>query len=206
MRNKLIKCIVFVLLLAATGKTYAQNNPYVDDRFVHYGFSLGVEALSYDFRRGAPSTLAFAANIGGIIDLRLTKYLNLRFLPSISLGTHRKYNTNDVISYPILLPAYLKWTALREGNIRPYVIVGAGVQVEIIDPKKANEQYRNRYIDAFVGGGFGCDLYFKWFKLCPEIRYQIGLLGGIMEPGSTIMPAPFEGPFQQRLSLVFNFE
>ena len=200
MRNKLIKCIVFILLLAATGKTYAQNNPYVDDRFVHYGFSLGVEALSYDFR-GDPSTLAFAANVGGIIDLRLTKYLNLRFLPSISFGTPRDYYGKPVHSIPFLVPVYLKWTALREGNIRPYATVGGGMQVEFFQNK---EQYRNDVIDAFVGGGFGCDIYFRWFKLCPEIRYQIGLIGGIKEKGAIVTNG--DKVLQQRLSLVFNFE
>ena len=203
MRNKLIKSIAFVLLLITTGKAYAQNNPYVDDRIVHYGWFLGGEVLSYDLR-GPAADIGGAFSVGGIIDLRLAKYLNLRFLPTINFGA-LKYNGNQIITTPLCLPLYLKWTASRDMNIRPYVVVGGGLQVEM-NQGDSEEKYRNSYIDAFVGGGFGCDLYFKWFKLCPEIRYQIGLLGGIMEPGNKVMPTPFEAPFQQRVSLVFNFE
>jgi hypothetical protein len=205
MKNKLIKCFVCCILLLAASKTYAQNNPYVDDRIVHYGWFLGGEILSYDFRRGPAAELGGAFTVGGIIDLKLAKYLSLRFLPSINFGTLVYSGKTNIITTPLCLPLYLKWTASREMNFRPYVTVGAGVQVEM-NQGDSNDKYRNSYIDAFVGGGFGCDLYFRWFKLCPEIRYQIGLLGGVMEPGEKVMPPPFEGPFQQRISVVFNFE
>ena len=203
MKNKLIKCFVCCILLLAASKTYAQNNPYVDDRIVHYGWFLGGEILSYDFR-GPAAELGGAFTVGGIIDLKLAKYLSLRFLPSINFGALNYYG-NNVITTPLCLPLYIKWTASREMNIRPYVTVGAGIQVEM-NQGDSDEKYRNNYMDAFVGGGFGCDLYFRWFKLCPEIRYQIGLLGGVMEPGDRVMPAPFTKPFQQRISVVFNFE
>ena len=139
MKNKLIKCFVCCILLLAASKTYAQNNPYVDDRIVHYGWFLGGEILSYDFR-GPAAELGGAFTVGGIIDLKLAKYLSLRFLPSINFGALNYYG-NNVITTPLCLPLYIKWTASREMNIRPYVTVGAGIQVEMIKTSRKSSLY-----------------------------------------------------------------
>ena len=38
--------VLFVLLMAAM-PLRAQNNPYVDDKLIHFGFYMGVDMLSY---------------------------------------------------------------------------------------------------------------------------------------------------------------
>ena len=41
-------CIAICFVLAAVASPLmAQNNPYVDDKLLHFGFSLGVDMLSY---------------------------------------------------------------------------------------------------------------------------------------------------------------
>ena len=32
----------------ALGQAHAQNNPYIDDKLVHFGFFLGLDMLSYN--------------------------------------------------------------------------------------------------------------------------------------------------------------
>ena len=36
------------------------------------------------------------------------------------------------------------------------------------------ELIAQHWLDYFCEAGFGCDIYFRWFKLCPEITYRIG--------------------------------
>lgn len=73
------------------------NNPTYDDKILHFGFSLGLNAYSFNFRRSAPSSKndslfvgiahlepGFQVNV--ISDLRLGTYFNLRCMPGINFG------------------------------------------------------------------------------------------------------------------------
>ncbi len=203
MKDKLLKYILgCVLLLSVVDPVYAGNNPYADDKIIHYGYYLGLDILSYDLRDKGASTLGAGFSVGGIVDIKLHRVLNLRFTPGIGFG-QRKYDGNAVNSVPVNIPLYLKWTAAREANFRPYVIVGGGMQMDLF---RNLEAYRNQFLDGFVGGGFGCDLYFRWFKLCPEIRYQIGFEDEILEGNDGNVKILVGPAFQQKLSITFNFE
>ena len=86
-------------------------------------------------------------NVGFITDLRLCNYLNLRFCPGMQFSSRTlSYKTEsgnpvvgapgtgskvDVLAIPVYLPLYLKWSAAREGNYRPYVIAGGGVSFNV---------------------------------------------------------------------------
>lgn len=252
MRNRLLKYLICCILLLAVGKTYAQNNPYVDDKLLHFGFFLGVDMLSYlveendsitqlgmphsDGHVYHPRAMAVGPgfSVGFITDLRLTKHLNLRFTPSLSFGertvTYKSYtladsligytntarNTPSLLTIPISIPLYLKWSADREVNYRPYVIVGGGIQFECFRDK--DKELLHQPIDFFVSAGFGCDFYFRWFKLCPEIKYQIGFMdahmptsvseaeGWQLSQGKYFYSDAIKRMTHQKISIIFNFE
>jgi len=224
----------------------AMNQPYYDDKLIHFGFSLGVNFMSFS----TPETLTpqsgmiqsgdnvrFFQNevfnarcsymlpgfsVGFITDIRLARYLSLRFTPQLHFGqrviTYRSESGNidrlqtDVLSLPLTIPLELKWAAEREGNYRPYVIVGAGVSYNFGQDKK--KPILTKPFDYFIQVGAGCDFYFEWFKLCPELKYQIGL-GDILAPVDERTEIQQQEYFYtnalRRLSshmitLVFNFE
>jgi hypothetical protein len=125
-------------------------------------------------------------------------------------------NKPSILTIPVSIPIYLKWSAERQANYRPYVIVGGGVQVECFRDKE--KVILHKPFDAFVSAGFGCDFYFRWFKLCPEIKYQIGFLDA-HTPTSAMEEESWQLNEQkyfysdaikkmthQKLSIVFNFE
>ena len=253
MRNKLVKYTLCVIAVLALGKAHAQNNPYVDDKLIHFGFFMGIDMLSYNIQENDAETQAnmpkYDGNVyhprtmsvgpgfdvGFIADLRLSKHLNLRFTPSLSFGersvTYTSYTKADsligilndgarnkpsILTIPVSIPIYLKWSAERQANYRPYVIVGGGVQVECFRDKE--KVILHKPFDAFVSAGFGCDFYFRWFKLCPEIKYQIGFLDA-HTPTSAMEEESWQLNEQkyfysdaikkmthQKLSIVFNFE
>jgi hypothetical protein len=253
MKNRLIKCVVCCILLFAIGKTYAQNNPYVDDKLIHFGFFLGVDMLSYNIQENDaetqasmpkydgnvyyPKTMSVGAgfDVGFITDLRLSRHLNLRFTPSLSFGersvTYKCNNLADsligyyndgignkprILTIPVSIPLYLKWSADRHINYRPYVVVGGGVQFECFRDKE--KPILHKTFDAFVSAGFGCDLYFRWFKLSPEIKYQIGFIDAHITTDKAEQEAwqlnektyfysdAIKKMTHQKLSIIFNFE
>lgn len=252
MKDRLIKCVVCCILLFATCKTYAQNNPYVDDKLLHFGFFLGVDMLSYNIQENDaetqasmlkydgnvyyPRTMSVGAgfDVGFITDLRLNRYLNLRFTPSLSFGersvTYKSNNLPDsvighlnnfgnkasMLTIPVSIPLYLKWSAERHANYRPYVVVGGGVQFECFRDKE--KPILHKPFDAFVSAGFGCDFYFRWFKLSPEIKYQIGFIDAHITTDKAEQEAwqlnektyfysdAIKKMTHQKLSIVFNFE
>ncbi len=225
----------------------AQNNPYVDDKLVHFGFSLGVNFMAYGvqesldsvpiYQNGQPtneichvrqSSVMPGFTVGFITDLRLSKHLNLRFTPGLAFSSRTlKYltesgnsvqdglesnSTVDVLAIPIQIPLYLKWSADRETNYRPYVILGGGASYNVFPDRK--KPVCQKGWDAFIEAGFGCDLYFSWFKFCPEIRYQIGFMDVLMpvseRPEITETNAFYTNSISRltnhMISLVFNFE
>jgi hypothetical protein len=111
----------------------------------------------------------------------------LRFLPALNFSNRTiSYRTASgepfpagnagrsisVLSLPLDFPLFLKWTAVREKNYRPYVTVGGGLTFDVYRDKQL--PVLSKPLDGFVGVGAGCNIYLPWFRLCPEIRYQIG--------------------------------
>lgn len=234
-------------LMALITPLKAQHNPYVDDKLIHFGFSLGVDFLSYSVE-GADSLMQMdkyqavyharttapgvGFSVGFIADLRLARHLNLRFCPGMHFGertlTYMSYQDTDisgtnctnnrpsVLCLPIDIPLYLKWSAEREVNYRPYVTLGGGVSFDL--GRSKDKVLLQQTMDYFLDIGIGCDLYFRWFKLAPEIRYRIGF-NNVLTPiadaekedwnlpaGDSFYTDALSKLTNQQISLIFNFE
>ena len=175
------------------------------------------------------STLLPGFHVGFVTDLRLSRHLNLRFCPGLLFtsrtlnykwasgtpvtGTPGKYgSTIDVLAIPIYLPLYLKWSAEREGNYRPYVIAGGGVSCNV--SRDHEKPVLLNTMDYFCEVGFGVDLYFTWFKLCPEITYRIGFANQLSPTSGRMELSPQDFFYTDGISrltthcvcLTFNFE
>lgn len=168
-------------------------------------------------------------NVGFISDIRLCQYLNLRFCPGMQFTSRTlSYKTEsgrpvegtpgrmgekvDVLAMPVYLPLYLKWSAAREGNYRPYVIAGGGVSFNV--SRDREKPILMNLMDYFCEVGFGCDLYFQWFKFCPEITYRIGFANQLHPAEGRMELAPQDAFYTNAISrltnhcvcLTFNFE
>ena len=175
------------------------------------------------------STLLPGFHVGFVTDLLLCKFLNLRFCPGLLFtsrtihyksesgrpvtGSPGKYGADiDVLAIPVYLPLYLKWSAEREGNYRPYVIAGGGVSCNV--SRDHEKPVLLNTMDYFCEVGFGVDLYFTWFKLCPEITYRIGFANQLTPTTGRMELAPQDFFYTDAISrmtthcvcLTFNFE
>lgn len=225
------------VLLAQATRTAGMNNPYYDDKRVHLGFALGVNLMGYgvteslvpqngEIYHARVSNLLPGFSVGFITDIRLAKYLSLRVTPTLQFtsrtitfknesGTPFLYGRppeQSMLSLPIELPITLKWTALREGNYRPYVTGGMGISWDFTNDKE--RALLHKQFDYFMTIGLGCDFYLSWFKLCPEIRYQLGfnnMLVPVSERPELSEPDYFYTNAlshlrNQAIIIIFNFE
>ena len=217
----------FLLLFIGTSAFSQGNLPYADGRFVHLGFFLGTNLMDFnvlptsnDSVRASALTPGFS--VGAIGDMRINKYLNLRFTPGLHFGTRKlDYSfssgneSTSVNSVFVCIPAYLKYSAERYHNYRPYLIGGGGIYIDLgTDDTKPIVL---KPFNVFTEFGVGCDLYFSYFKLSPELKFAIGF-NDIYKP--YVNPDPLNSPdavkqmfnspisklTTKMLTLSFNFE
>ena len=223
----------------------SQNRPYVDDKIFHFGFQLGVNFSSFgvtdseleledpvtgikEIYHSRVSSVLPGFHVGFITDLRLCKYLNLRFCPGMQFtsrtltyktesgnpvkGSMGKGASVDILAMPVYLPLYLKFSAMREGNFRPYVIAGGGASFNV--SRDREKPVLLNLMDYFAEVGFGVDFYFRWFKFCPEITYRIGFANQLYPADQRMELAPQDAFYTNSISrltnhsicLTFNFE
>ena len=175
------------------------------------------------------SSLLPGFHVGFVTDLRLCQYLNLRFCPGLQFsnrtisyktesgnpvqGTPGVYSDKiDILSIPVYLPLYLKWSAAREGNFRPYVIAGGGAAINV--SRDREKPVVLNLMDYFCEVGFGVDLYFRWFKFCPEITYRVGFANQLYPADGRMELAAQDAFYTTSISrltnhcvcITFNFE
>ena len=125
-------------------KEVEKNLPYVDLKWAHLGFYVGLHSQDLLLTNNGVTQngeIWFAEipsyspgfSVGVIGDLYLNPYLNLRFSPGIHFGdkefifkeqsTGEEFKTNVRSNY-LNFPLDLKYTAVRLNNYRPYLIGG----------------------------------------------------------------------------------
>jgi hypothetical protein len=182
-------------------KPKVKNDPSHDDKLIHFGFSLGLNAMDYriEHREFAIQQGVFVdvkdlspgINIHAIANLRLAEYFDLRALPGISFGErfmsfsdrndaliYNEGNTYKVQSSYIEFPLLLKYKSKRLNNFRPYLIGGGNLRYDLAVKKEYD--YKEQLImikplDIYAEIGFGMDFYLTFFKFATEIKYSIGL-------------------------------
>ena len=170
------------------------NRPYADLKPWHLGFSVGMHVQDLSFTHNGyvaneterwsmevPSfSPGFCLNV--MADLRLHKYLNLRFSPGMYFGSKgvvmKDFQSEtiirqDVKSAYVVTPLDIKFSGDRLTNVRPYVT--AGVMATFDVSKKRSDYLVFNTADAYLTVGLGTDFYLPFFKLIPEIKFCFGL-------------------------------
>lgn len=224
----LLTCILFST--SFYGWAQSGNLPYADEQFIHFGFSLGINKMDFNvgsntvadsvgnIYSASVSSLTPGFSVGIISDMRITRYLNLRFNPTLHLGErtisyHNISSDTDagstiIQSIPINLPIYIKWSAERKNNYRPYLLWGGGVGFDLA----TNEDIVLKPMNLYTEIGVGCDIYFSFFKLAPELKFAIGLNDIFDRNGSELdKPSKHYSLMLSKLTsrmitLSFNFE
>lgn len=209
-----------------------QNLPFADQKMYHLGFMVGFQAqdliISHSGYVGDNGETWFTEipsysvgfSVGMIADRYLNQYFNLRTTPSLHFGERRfvfkeqtsgKEYESALRSNYLTLPLYLKFSADRIGNFRPYLLAGAYTALNI--GQKKNDILRFKSMDYGLEFGVGCNLYLPLFKLCPELKFSFGLADVVNKDRSDLSDKDLIKYTQaissgktRMISLVFNFE
>lgn len=230
--SKLRKILLSLLILfVCIGKLSAQNSYHGDDKWLHFGFSLGVNTMDFGIVPSLTeiegkvyqvdvSNLLPGFSVGIISDLMLTRHLNVRFTPTMHIGDRELSYTNNlanpevVSSVLISTPVYLKYSSERYGNLRPYLIGGGGAYIDL--GRDNNLAILLKPFDPFVEVGVGCDIYFSFFKLAPELKFALGFNNmltplenrdtGSMQESQKVYTQALSKLTSRLITLTFNFE
>ncbi len=209
-----------------------QNLPFADQKMYHLGFMVGFQAqdliISHSGYVGDNGEAWFTEipsysvgfSVGMIADRYLNQYFNIRTTPSLHFGERRfvfkeqtsgKEYESALRSNYLTLPLYLKFSADRTGNFRPYLL--AGVYTALNIGQKKNDILRFKSMDYGLEFGVGCNLYLPLFKLCPELKFSFGLADVVNKDRSDLSDKDLIKYTQaissgktRMISLVFNFE
>lgn len=209
------------------------NKPYADLRRWHLGFSIGMHAQNALFTSNGHITddgqqwmveqptynPGFCVN--GLVDFRLNDYFSVRLSPGLYFGnrslrmldlTTGATERQSLKSTFVVLPVDLKFAAMRQRNIRPYVVGGAMPAFDV--SKRSSEFIQLQSTDVYLTVGFGCDFYLPYFKLIPELKFCFGLRDILQHDRPDLVEDPYKLQFTESLSkakskmivLTFYFE
>ncbi len=202
------KGIILVFLSILSLPLFSQastgtNMVMADYQPFHFGYSLGVNMTGFDvvpFDKSqyqvelvtdttkATPGLNPGLSISLITDYRLSKYLNLRFIPGITGFSQRNLRienntTGEFKTFPIEsifvdLPILLKYRSLRVRNHAPYFIAGINPRFDLIGSKIEGFKPGTRIIksfDIYPELGVGIDIYLATVKVAMELKFSVGL-------------------------------
>ncbi len=161
-----------------------------DQQRVHWGYYLGFNAYDFkiDYIETPETDIAVKGvtgfNVGLVGDLRLHEFINLRFEPGLYYtqrnltytGFTRQIDAlRDVKSTYIHFPLLVKFSSLRFGNVRPYLLGGGSMTLNLSSNSKSQDdnleqRFRVKPWTKNYELGFGVDFYLEYFKFSPSIR------------------------------------
>lgn len=206
------KLTIYFLLLAlflgtlsskAQRNKRAQNLIQYDYKRLHFGFTLGINDLNFNMQKNSNTitndtlkTLHSKSqkgfNLGIVSNLRIGKYTDLRFVPTLVFGERHLYygfideeqkddmRIKRIESTLIDFPIYIKYKSARYNNFRTYVIGGLKYSIDIASQDKIDDKGQEivklKKNDLMGEVGFGLDFYLEYFKFSPQIKLSYGLL------------------------------
>ena len=167
----------------------------------------------------SPNTPGFA--VGFITRYRLTDHLEVRGNPSLIFSDRSLSYTYDnpaedvtkqVQATTVDFPLLLKLKSDRINNFRAYIIGGVKYSLAIgskkdadIDADPLDKLVKNAGGFGSYEAGLGCDIYFEFFKLSPEIKIS-NSFGNLLVPENQPFSSPINklGLHTVTFSLIFE--
>lgn len=173
---------------------------------LYFGFYLGFNSYDFkmDYKTVEPDTVGpdiqvkktTGFNVGLVADLKLQEYINLRFEPGLYYTKRDLYYPKRDLYYPnfttendalrevnstyLHFPLLLKFSSLRTGNVRPYLLGGVSATLNLSSNSKSlDDNLEQRFrVKAWTPNyelGFGIDIFSEYFIFSPSIRGVFGL-------------------------------
>lgn len=236
------------------------NMPKYDYEPYHFGFILAFNEMQYSLRLNtdyqnvihdqsewpdgrlngdfnvysvtAVSTPGFTVGIVG--NLRLGKYFDLRFIPSLSFGERKldyvfvslsdidstQYKVRkSLFSTFVEFPLHIKYRSKRLNNMAAYLLGGANFKIDLASQKKNEkditnaqgeiitivDNIRTNKTDLALEIGVGFDFYTPFFKFGTELKMSYGIMN-ILNKDNLIYSTSIDHIRNKVFQLTFTFE
>ncbi|MGL5112650.1 MAG: porin family protein [Flavobacterium sp.] len=196
--------LCFTLAQAQWNKRLFSKDPIINlENFqkqkVHFGFYMGFNGYDFkvDYKNNLPDIIVKRStgfNVGLVSDLRLHEYIDLRFEPGLYYTKRDLYypsayfpftptlneRLREVNSTYIHFPLLVKFSSLRTGNVRPYLVGGGSLTLNLSSNAKslddnAEGKFRMKAWTPNYELGFGIDIFSEYFIFSPSIRGVFGI-------------------------------
>lgn len=239
--------VFLVLMLSVTINADAQkrqvlNLPTYDIQPYHFGFILGINHMLFSVKTvdnlpsikwdsdqspdvfgdsmyvySVTSSPTPGFSVGILANLRLGKFTDLRFIPTLAFG-ERLLNYNilryrngeklfvdvqkSITSTIIEMPLEFRYKSKRVNNVSAYVLGGAKYSLDLASQKKdkggANSNVKLHRHDFSLEAGVGFEFYTTYFKFGTEAKMGYGFNNLILKENNL-----YSGSIDQLHSKVF---
>lgn len=231
-----MKKIVLLFLFASifSGKAQFSKNMFSKDPIinlenfqknkVYFGYYLGFNNFDFkiDYKNVGPDIQVKKStgfNVGVVADLRLHEYINLRFEPGLYYNTRDLYfpgfsTKNDEVrtvnSTYIHFPLLVKFSALRTGNIRPFLLGGFSTDLNMSSNQKSQDdnleqKFRSKTWTTNYELGLGIDLFSEYFIFSPSIRGVFGINNELVPDNDPNSPWTSNIESMKKRAIFINF-
>jgi len=226
------------------------NLPTYNDTPYHFGFILGINEMLFSLKPAdslsymkwepdqypdifADSVKLYSVSpsptpgftIGILGNLRLGKWFDMRFVPSLSFG-ERKLNyqielynegqkqmvtsTKSITSTLINFPLDFRYRSTRLNNFGVYLLAGVQYSIDLASQKKAEESTNEVTVklnkqDFYINAGIGFEFYTTYFKFGMELKMGYGLRQ-LLQNENNIYTNSIESLRSKVFLLSFTFE
>ena len=196
------KGLITLLMLVPFLSKAQMNVTEYENRFsirpYHFGISLGYNStdfriafadqfIGHDSVMQVLSTPGPGFNLGILTNLRMGKYFDLRFIPTLSFAektlnyTYRNESTSTqtVESLYLCMPFDVKFKSAAYKDMKVYVLGGMQYTYDFssnAEARNAEGLVKIKPNDIAVNAGFGFEFYFPYFIFCPEIKLSNGIV------------------------------
>ncbi len=193
----------FTLIIKAQEPAAARGNlPNYYNQRLNFGFTLGLNRTNFiiqpashleqfDSLKSIQSKPKLGFNLGIVSELRLQKYITLRFVPNLSFaerdleyffeGHDTIVKVKSIESTFLNFPLDLKLRSARIKNFAAYLLGGGGYSIDLASKRKTvngtdpNEQIVKLKRDDFsYEAGAGVEFFLEYFKFAIEGKLTMG--------------------------------
>ena len=229
--------LIFSFVKMTEAQVYPKNLPKYDRKNWHFGFTLGMNSMDFiinpvdqpnynDTLMVIQPIASQGFNIGIVANRRLTKYLDLRFVPTLSFGersikyiikagpgeenTYIKSVESTYIDFPFTLKYKSKRLPGAWNNSRVYVLGGVRYSLDLASQKKKKGVSDEIVIklnphDLMGTVGVGFDFFLPYFKFGIELQMAYGVLN-LMSKEPNIYNTNIDRMNSKMAWITFTFE
>ncbi len=197
--------IFSVILLLSENISAQERTPLYDLQKIHFGFAIignnarlkystSADYLNMDTIRGVEGISFPGFGVGGIMNIRVAEYWDMRTQLNITFAQRNlnyTFKNGDeklvkIESTYLEVPVVMKYKSKRHRNTRFYAISGLTYRYDFasdIDTERSNTKAIVAIKPNTFSYDIGCglDFYFEYFKFSPEVKVSNGLTNALVK-------------------------